>query len=397
MKKKQVESASEEEELLAEDSDASEDEELSAEESEASGDEEDSEASGVEEDSELDLAASSTESDEDDDDAEEATPAPKSRAELIDEQIHTKYEQLRGTRLYVRFPKKLPLDVEEFNAKVKALHPLVVKALKPRQKHARFCLVEFKTQKDRDQAFEDLKASIKNDAEFKGFYISLPKTDSEEFVNELVTRKQTSVENKRTKLLMKRASKKAQRGKGNFTSSVVITNLPKTTSVAQVRQLFAEAVDIQIKPGKGKFRDASAATVTLPTTHDARKAIKQKLSLAGTELILRFNTQTKKRKTKTKPQNGKASPEKKKSQEDKKIPAKPKQQDKQKQQQEKSKVEKGEAPKAKKPVKSNAAQQKPVKNAAQQKPKENLKRKAPSSNGESLKLKTPKKLKKLSA
>ncbi|KAH8286060.1 hypothetical protein KR054_002102 [Drosophila jambulina] len=388
MKKKQVESASEEEEVLAEDSDASEDEDLSAEGSEASGDEEDSDATGDEEDSEadgdLDLAASSTESDKSE---EEAKPAPKSRAEIIDEQIHSKYEQLRGTRLYVRFPKKLPLDVDEFNAKAKALHPLVVKALKPRQKHARFCLVEFKSQKDRDQAHEDLKSFIKNDAEFKGFYISLPKTDSDEFVNELVARKQTSVENRRTKRLMKRASKKALQGKRNFTSSVVITNLPKTASVAQVRQLFTEAVDIQIKPGKGKFRDASAATVTLPTTHDARKAIKQKLSLAGTELLLRFNTQTQtKRKTKPKAKNGKSSPEKNgksKSQGDKN-----KQQDKQQQQkQQKPKIEKGEAPKAKKPVK----------NAAQQKPKENLKRKAPPSGGESLKLKTPKKMKKLSA
>ncbi|XP_017028450.1 nucleolin [Drosophila kikkawai] len=384
MKKKQVESSSEEEEeLLAEDSEASDDEELSAEGSEASGDEDDSEASGVEEDSELDLAASSTESDEDEEEEEDAKPAPKSRAEIIDEQIHNKYEQLRGTRLYVRFPKKLPLDVDEFNAMVKALHPLVVKALKPRQKHARFCLVEFKSQKDRDQAHEDLKTSIKNDAEYKGFYISLPKTDSEEFVNEIVSRKLTSVENRQTKRMMKRASKKALQAKRNFTSSVVITNLPKTASVAQVRQLFPEAVDIQIKPGKGKFRDSSAATVTLPTTHDARKAIKQKLSLAGTELLLRFNTQTK-RKPKPKAKNGKSTSEKK-NQGDKKIPQKPKQQDKQ--QQQKPKVENGEAPKAKKPIK----------NVQQQKPKENLKRKAPPSGGESHKLKTPKKMKKLSA
>ncbi|KAH8375537.1 hypothetical protein KR200_001172 [Drosophila serrata] len=382
MKNKQVESASEEEEVLAEDSEVSDDEELSAEGSEASGDEDDSEASGVEENSELDLAASSTESDDDDDEEENSKPTPKSRAEVIDEQIHSKYEQLRGTRLYVRFPKKLPLDVDEFNAKVKALHPLVVKALKPRQKHARFCLVEFKSQKERDQAHEDLKTSIKTDDEYKGFYISLPKTDSAEFINELVTRKQTSVENRRTKRLMKRASKKALQGKRNFTSSVVITNLPKTASVAQVRQLFAEAVDIQIKPGKGKFRDASAATVTLPSTHDARKAIKQKLSLAGTELILRFNTQTK-RKTKPKAKNGKSTPEKNKNQGEKKIPIMPKQQDKQ----QKPKVEKGEAPKINKPIQK----------ATQQKPKENLKRKAPPSGGESLKLKTPKKLKKLSA
>ncbi|XP_016964929.1 nucleolin [Drosophila biarmipes] len=368
MKKKQVESASEEEELLSGDSDASDEEEQQAEDSE----EEELQAEDSEEEdsdgAELDLDASATESDEDDDENEDedAKPEPKSRAEIIDQKIHTKYEQLKGTRLYVRFPQKLPLDVDEFNAKVKALHPLVLKSTKPRQKHARFCLVDFKTKEDRDQAFKDIKDASGED-KYKGIFVSLPKTDSDDFVNELVTRKQTSVENKRTKALMKRATKKVL-SKGNFTSSVVITNLPKTSSVAQVRQLFPEAVDIQVRPGKGKFRDSSAATVTLPTTHDARKVIKQKLSLAGTPLILRFNTQKKrsaKDKLKRKAHKGK-SPAKKalKAEPEDKV---------------KAKAEKGESPKTKKT----------------EKPKENLKRKSPKEK--STIIKTPKKLKKLSA
>ncbi|XP_022212825.1 uncharacterized protein LOC111067822 [Drosophila obscura] len=278
MKKTVEESSSESEELLAENSEESEDE------------------------SEPDLAASSTESDEDDDAEEssddgETAATTKSRAEIIEEKIQNKYEKLKGTRLYVRFPQKLPLDEQEFQAKVKSLHPLVSKSTKPRQKHARFCLVDFKSKEDRDKAFADIKASIETDPAFKGIFVSLPKTDSGEFVNELVTKQQLSVENKRTKYLMKREAKKGQR-KGNFTSSVVITNLPKTSSVAQVRELFENAVDIQIKPGKGKFREFSAATVTLPTTFDARKAIKQDLSLAGTKLQLRFNAKQQKRKPK---------------------------------------------------------------------------------------------------
>lgn len=250
--------------------------------------------------SDMDLGASATESDDDEEDAdsdEEQAPAAKSRSEIVEEQIHNKYEQLKGTRLYVRFPQKLPLDDQEFDSKVKSLHPLISKAAKPRQKHARFCLVEFKSKEDRDTALEDIKTSIESDAEFKGIFVSLPKTDSEEFVNELVARKQQSLEKKKSKSLMKRATKQVQR-KETFTSSVVITNLPKTASVAQVRKLFENAVDIQIKPGKGKFRDFSAATVTLPTTYDARKAIKQDLNISGSKLLLRFNTQQKRRPNK---------------------------------------------------------------------------------------------------
>ncbi|XP_034484200.1 uncharacterized protein LOC117789219 [Drosophila innubila] len=282
----------------------SDEEESNAEESEAS-----------DEESEMDLEASATESDEDEDDAEseseseqEAETATKSKAELIEEQLHNKYEQLRGTRLYVRFPQKLPLDDQEFDSKVKALHPLVSKASKPRQKHARFCLVEFKSQEDRDAALQDIKTSIASDEAFKGIYVSLPKTDSDEFVNELVARKQQSLEKKKNKSLLKRATKQVQR-KDNFTSSVVITNLPKTASVAQVRKLFENAVDIQIKPGKGRFRDYSAATVTLPTTYDARKAIKQDLNISGSKLVLRFNTQQKKKKANNKNLKRKATGE----------------------------------------------------------------------------------------
>ncbi|KAH8270083.1 hypothetical protein KR018_003725 [Drosophila ironensis] len=364
MKKFKAESDSEEDQLLAEESEASGEEEQVAEDdsdaSEAEIAEDDSEA---EEEGYPDLAASSTESDDDDDDdddeddEEEEEAAPKSRAELIDEKIHAKYEQLKGTRLFVRFPQKLPEDVEEFNKNVKALHPLVVKSTKPRQKHARFCLVDFQTPEDRDQAFKDIKKSVETDPKFKGLFVSLPKTDSDDFVNDLVTKKQKSVENKRAKSAMKRAAKKGQR-KGTFTSSVVITNLPKTSSVAQVRQLFGDVVDIQMRPGKGKYREFTAATVTLPTTHDARKAIKQKLSLAGTELNLRFNTKPKR--------NPKQKLTQKQKSEKGKSPAK-QQKDNQKPRQ-----EKGEAPKNK---------------------KANLKRRDPGGD----KVKTPRKLKKLSA
>lgn len=294
-----------------------EEEESNAEESAESDNESEVEES-EEEDNELDLAASATESDEDDEDddeddddsdAEDAETPKKSKAELIEEQVCSKYEQLKGTRLYIRFPEKLPLDDKEFNAKTNSLHPLISRALKPRQKHARFCLVEFKTKEDRDKALKEIKTSIEKDAAFKGIFVSLPKTDSEDFVNELVARKQQSLEKKKTKSLLKRASKQAKR-KETFTSSVVITNLPKTASVAQVRKLFENAVDIQIKPGKGKYRETGVATVTLPTTFDARNALKQELSIGSTKLLLRFNRPPKRRsnnKKKNLKRNGTAS------------------------------------------------------------------------------------------
>ncbi|XP_030375074.1 uncharacterized protein LOC115624505 [Scaptodrosophila lebanonensis] len=267
--------------------------------SESENQETDEVSSGGENDSkeEFDLAASDSSSDPDSEEEDEVPEAKSVAAKISADQIRTKYEQLKGTRLYVRFPQKLPLDDKEFQLKAKALSPLIIKAHKPRQKHARFCLVEFGSKKDRDTALEAINTVIKADKAFKDILVSIPKTESEEFVKNLVDRKQKSLEKRKAKSLMKRATKKQLR-KGTYTSSVVIINLPKTTSVAQLRKLFNNAVDIQIKPGKGKFRDFSAATVTLPSTYDARAVLKQDLSIAGTKLMLRFKTQYQKQEPK---------------------------------------------------------------------------------------------------
>ncbi|XP_068142639.1 nucleolin [Drosophila tropicalis] len=308
-------------------------------EDEENGDELEDEENGeeLEDEDDLDLAASSTDSDTDEDEAdtdddddddddenqEISKPKAKTKAEIINEQIHNKYDQLKGTRLFLRFPKKLPLDETEFVKKVKSLHKLIAKPIKPRQKHARFCLVDFKSQEDRDAALADIKADIaKGNDDFKGIFVSLPKTESQEFVNDLVARKTLSLENKKTKSLMKRAAKKVEKGgKDNFTSTLVICNLPKTSSVAQVRQLFENAVDIQIKPGKGKFRDFNAASVTMPTTYDARKVIKQSFSLGGTKLLLRFNNRKNSSKNK-KIKNKKAQNQKRQLADNGEVPAK---------------------------------------------------------------------------
>ncbi|EDW76933.1 uncharacterized protein Dwil_GK13495 [Drosophila willistoni] len=314
-----------------------EDEEIEEElEDEENGEELDDEENGEEldeEEDELDLAASSTDSDtdedieeddadtDDDDDENQEKSKPKTKAEIIDEQLHNKYDQIKGTRLFLRFPKKLPLDETEFVKKVKSLHQLIAKPIKPRQKHARFCLVDFKSQEDRDAALADIKKDIaKGKDDFKGIFVSLPKTESHEFINDLVARKTLSLENKKTKSLMKRAAKKVEKGgKDNFTSTLVICNLPKTSSVAQVRQLFENAVDIQIKSGKGKFRDFNAASVTMPTTYDARKVIKQPFSLSGTKLLLRFNNRKNNSKNK---KNKKTQKQKRQLADNGEVPAK---------------------------------------------------------------------------
>ncbi|XP_017480590.1 PREDICTED: serine/threonine-protein kinase rio2 [Rhagoletis zephyria] len=249
---------------------------------------------------ELDLDASDTDSDEDDENSDDELVKPKSLEEKVTEELTKKYSERQGKQLYIRFPHKLPEEDDEFQEQAKTLSPLIVKAHKPRQKHARFCLVDFNSREDRDIAFKAIKASAKKSE--RKIVVSIPRTENSEFVQELVQRRINALEKKKAKARLRHASKLALRAK-NFTSSIVITNLPRSASKAEVRRLFPTAVDVQIKPRKGHLIASSIAAVTLPTTMEARAAVKKKQSLGGTELKIRYDTQQLKKprsKSKTK-------------------------------------------------------------------------------------------------
>ncbi|XP_053953119.1 uncharacterized protein LOC128859964 [Anastrepha ludens] len=239
------------------------------------------------EEEEPDLDASDTDSDEDDENLDNELAMSKSLEDKVADQLTKKYSERQGKQLYIRFPHKLPEDDAEFQKEAKSLSPLIVRAHKPRQKHARFCLVDFNSREDRDTAFKAIKLLAKGE---KRIVVSIPRTESSDFLEELVQRKVNSLEKKKAKARLRRASKLALRAK-NFTSSIVITNLPQSASVSEVRRLFPTAVDVQIKPGKGRLTASSIAAITLPTTMEARAAVKKKHSLGGTALKVSFNTQ----------------------------------------------------------------------------------------------------------
>ncbi|XP_067646630.1 DNA ligase 1 [Eurosta solidaginis] len=250
------------------------------------------EQSDADEEQNIDINASNTDSDDDNDNEEDIDIKPKSLREKVAEQLQKKYSERQGKQLHIRFPHKLPEDEDEFQSKVKALSSLIVNAHKPRQKHARFCLVDFNSSKERDMALQTIKASAKS-SETK-IIASIPRTESLEFIDELVQRKVNALEKKKAKAQLRRASKLALRAK-NFTSSIVITNLPQSASVSEVRRLFPTAVDVQIKPSKHRLLTSSIAAITLPTTLEARAAVKKEHSLGGTKLIIRFDNHQRKK------------------------------------------------------------------------------------------------------
>ncbi|XP_055911104.1 nucleolin [Eupeodes corollae] len=313
---------------------SSENEDVELNEEQSSAEEEDDEVASDEEGEEQpededsgaeehDINASATESDEDDDDDEvdddEDVPATKNKKQKeqtpltknskITEAITERHEKRKGRQLYIRFPEKLPESVEDFQKKIKSLSSLIVDGHKPRQKHARFCLVDFANTEDRDIALKELSKKESN------VFVSIPKTDDDEFVKTLIDKKIKQAEKKRAKNMLRKQSKKTVLEK-QFTSTLMVLNLPSSATNAQIKELFTDAVDIQTKKASGKFSDKMIATVTLPSTEDAKKNYKRKLVLGGNDLIIRFNNNAKKRGMKKnkkgpqKPKPGGAAPKK---------------------------------------------------------------------------------------
>lgn len=246
-----------------------------------------------------DLAASATESDEDGSDEEvddnEDVPADADTKKMdkkfqltrgmvakVTKMVMSKNAKRQGKQLYIRFPKKLPIKIPECEKMVKALSPLITNVHRPRQNTARFCLVDFETVEDRDKAFEEIK---KNDQKI---IVSMPKVDDDTFLKTLIAKKLKSRERKLMKAVMKKETKK-QTAQQHFTTTIVILNVPPTTSMAQLKELFPNAVDIQTKPSFKRFEGNLFVSITFPTTHDAKKNCKRKLELEGKRLIIRFN------------------------------------------------------------------------------------------------------------
>ncbi|XP_037949206.1 uncharacterized protein LOC119680456 [Teleopsis dalmanni] len=242
-----------------------------------------SDTSSSDEDTELD----EPEFDESLSDKNSNSKAKQTKEELAATKILDKYTERQGKQLFILFPQKLPLDEKELQEKGRMLSPLVINVHRPRQKYARFCLVDFESKDDRDKALKNINSAIKKDAKFKGIVAKLPRTEDDNFVKNMVERKIKSIESKRAKIRLKRANKQPKNK--IYTSSIIITNLPKSSSLIEVRKLFPNAVDIQVKPSRDKMIDTSIATVTLTSTQEASAAIKKKLTLSvsniGTDLL----------------------------------------------------------------------------------------------------------------
>jgi len=112
-----------------------------------------------------------------------------------------KYEAVKGKQLFIRLPKKLPKKIKETENYIKTLNERIIKVHRPRQKSCRHCLIEFDNENDRVKALKELS---KVEVDGKKLIVSIPKTESEEFIEKVAQYRSKKFE----KMLEKKKGKK---------------------------------------------------------------------------------------------------------------------------------------------------------------------------------------------
>lgn len=230
------------------------------------------------------------EEEEDDDDSEDDddnslapkkipfnTPKVEAKEDLV-----SKFIEINGKRLYVRFPHKLPESVEEVTKELKSHCPLLQSVIRPRQKYARHCMVEFSSNADREKALKLLSA-VKIDG--KDLVVKYPTMEDKDQIENALERQSKKKQEKRKKSKLRKLAKKQA---ALVTSTLFITNIPPTATVADLKEHFPNAIDIKVKHNKDS-QETAKGSVTLQTPEDATKARKLKIVIDDKELHIKFD------------------------------------------------------------------------------------------------------------
>lgn len=157
----------------------------------------------------------------------------------------------------------------------------------PRQKSADYCFIDFASAAERDTCYDQLK----NNSEVNVKHIT---KDQPKLLDK---RKKQISEKREAKMEARRLLAKIQKNQKQHeksiekTNEIIITNLPVQTTAVEVKQLFENAVKINMKLRK-KFKKNNSAIITFGSTQDAFSASKQKLKLHDQQLNILLNTNT---------------------------------------------------------------------------------------------------------
>lgn len=191
--------------------------------------------------------------------------------------------------LYVRGAAWLK-DRDNAANRLKEIEPRIQDVRHPRQKSADYCFIDFESALDRDQSYEKLKTH--NEIKVKTVTTDVPR---------LLRKRQQKITEKReakweTKKLIKGIKKKKDEANATAkpaekTNQIVILNLPKQVSRADLNQQYPNAIKIILREQNKKKAKKSTAIITFSNTHDAFAASQEgSVNLHGIKIHVRLNT-----------------------------------------------------------------------------------------------------------
>lgn len=164
--------------------------------------------------------------------------------------------------------------------KIKQLNSRIKKVRHPRQKSVDYCFIDFDTADERDEAYKEL---VNDETIFVKHIIK----DNPELLQKRIEKVQAKREAKKElKNIMKTIAKNetvTTNEKKKKTNQIVIKNLPKETTKAELNEQFSDVIDIVIKFRNGKDKHGEA-TLTLATPRKAYENSKKSIELHGTQL-----------------------------------------------------------------------------------------------------------------
>lgn len=188
--------------------------------------------------------------------------------------------------LYVRGAAWIK-DRDNAANRLKEIEPRIQDVRHPRQKSADYCFIDFACAADREQSYEKLKSHP--EVEVKRVTKDVPR---------LLEKRQQKIAEKRaakreTKKLIREIKKKekAKAKQAEKTNQIVILNVPKQVTRADLKQQYPNAIKIILREANKKKGKRSPAIITFANTRDAYAASQEEsINLHGIKINVRLNT-----------------------------------------------------------------------------------------------------------
>lgn len=188
--------------------------------------------------------------------------------------------------LHVLFCSKFDADRVKASKTVKKLHPKIVAVRFPRQKSAKYCLIDFATQKDLDDGEKHLKS-----IEYNGQSLNVRPAHSNN--PDKVRGKMETIKMRRDakqvleKLVTNIRETLSRDPRHSVTNMVCIKKLPKDIKKTDVEKLFPDLMEVNLYQPDEQHKN-TIAFVTLPSPRDAAKATKEKVTFRGITYKVKF-------------------------------------------------------------------------------------------------------------